>query len=103
MPDDKNKTCGQCSVGLRMNALWRLSGCLGRIFPTECVLNVFVAFVYSQMECCWTETTVVVELLIWILYREELDVLNHSTENVAIIITPRRNLEDELRQMVITS
>ena len=83
--------------------LWRFSGCLGQVFPTECVLIVFVAFVDGQMECCWTETTVVVELLIWILYREELNVLNHSTVNVAIIITPCCNLEDELRQMVITS
>ena len=65
-------------VQVRMNAFAAIYRMSWSDLSTDCVLIVFVAFFNSsQMECCWTETTVVVELLIWILYREELDVLNH--------------------------
>ena len=75
------------------------SGFLGRNFLVDLVLIVFVAF-NNQMECCWTETAVVMELLIWILMRlctvsNSLDVLNHCTVNVTIIIIPCRKTSED--------
>ena len=71
-------------------------------------LILFNRLCFDRFYCILTPTAVrwnvvgprqpvVVELWIWIMYREELDVLNHCTLNVAIIIIPSTQKTSENR------